>query len=356
MKKLAVIAITKGGAELARRLRDSMHGEAELYLPVRFMASGDGALALGDDLASGVGRMFGMYRGLVFIMATGIVVRMVAPHVNDKLTDPAVVVVDESGRHAISLLSGHAGGANELTGKVAKLIGATPVITTASDVQGRLAVDTLAELFGCLVEDREAAKKVSAAIVNGEAVSVYSHPGIELIAKLPKIPGNFRLYTNFDDLLWSERAASIVITPLLLDEYADALGTAAVLRPRTLVVGIGCNRGTSGRDIECFFDETLARAGLSPLSVRNLATITDKDDEEGLIAFAKRRGLDIDFIQKDMLVAAGTPSGPSGAVYRNMGVYGVSEPAALVSAGATKLIVRKMKSKDVTIAVAEAAV
>lgn len=355
MKRIAITAITRNGAALAVRLKHALGDEAELYLPGKFITPGDGALMLGDDVSFELGRMFGEYRALICIMAAGIVVRMIAPHIKDKLADPAVVVMDEAGSHVISLLSGHAGGANRLAERVAGITGGTAVITTASDVQGRLAVDTLAELLGCEIEDRDAAKAVTAAIVNGEKVSVYSHTGPDTLAlKAGRLPDNFRLFGSIEDLVWSERAASIVITPHLLDEFAETLGAVSVLRPRTLVVGIGCNRGTSEEDIEQFFEETMGRAGLSTMSVRNLATITDKDDEPGLLAFAARRRLGIDFIPKDMLIAAGTPSGPSDAVYRNMGVYGVCEPAALVSAGASRLLVEKRKSKDVTIAVAEA--
>lgn len=355
MKTLAVIAITKAGAALAKKLAGQMPDEAELYLPPKYIGPGVEAAALSDDMAADAGRLFGEYRGLVFIMAAGIVVRLIAPHIVDKRTDPAVVVVDDAGRHAISLLSGHVGGANELAERVAGLIYAVPVITTASDAGGKLAVDTLAAALGCEIEDWDAAKRVTAAILNGESVSVYCQMGLELLAeKLPALPDNLRLYNSIEDLIWPERAASIIITHRLLDEYADRLGTAAVLRPKSLVVGIGCNRGTSAREIEGLFDATLKEEGLSARSVRNLATIREKSDEQGLLKFAMSRGLGIEFMDKDALAAAPTPSGRSDAVHRNMGVYGVCEPAALISAHAVRLAVMKKKSKNATIAVAVA--
>lgn len=350
----AIIAITKDGSALARKLRDKYKDEADLYLPEKLAVNVEGAKIIRGGLARQVGNLFNRRDALVFVMAAGIVVRLIAPHIKDKRTDPAVVVMDEDGRHVISLLSGHAGGANRLAEEVAELIGATPVITTASDVRGVPSVDMLAEALGCVIEDWTAAGKVTAALVNGEGVSIYCQPGPDKLAGAARgFPDNVRVYSRVEDMPWSGGSASIVVTPYLVDGIEDWPGGVAVLRPRSLVVGIGCNRGTSERQIAWLYDRTLKRHGLSPLSVRNMATISEKRDEEGLLAFARKRGLEIDFISKARLRKAATPSGQSEAVYRNMGVYGVCEPAALVSAGVTRLIVGKKKTKDVTIAVAE---
>jgi len=355
--KLAIIAITKDGSALARRLRDSYPEGADLYLPKKFILPREkGSRVIGDDLASETGRLFAKYKGLVFIMATGIVVRLIAPHLKDKLKDPAVVVMDESGRHVISLLSGHAGGANALAEEIASLTGAEPVITTASDTKGLLAVDTLADRLGFVVEDYAKAKEVTAAIVNGEPVSLYSHIDPDyLVSRVPGLPENLRLYSSLDDLVWSKGSAAIAITPHVIpDDEIKVFGTTAFLRPRVLVVGMGCNRGTTARELSGLFNTTLERHGLSPLSVRNIATVEDKRDEAGLNSFARKMKLEIEYISKDRLLKAATPSGPSDVVYKNMGVYGVCEPAALLSAGAKVLLVQKRKSKNATIAVAEA--
>jgi cobalt-precorrin 5A hydrolase len=356
--KLAIIAITKNGSALANRLASAYHEGADLYIPARFITPEDGgARALGDDLASDAARLFGEYTGLAFIMATGIVVRLIAPHLKDKLTDPAVVVLDEKGEYVISLLSGHAGGANALACKIAGLIGAEPVITTASDVEGRLAVDTLAGMLDCAVEDATQAKRVTAAIVNEERVSIYSHIDLCVLAgRLGKKPANLRVYHDVLGVIGSEHDAAILITPRVLpDETMKSLEPVAVLRPKVLVVGIGCNRGTSSEEIEGLFDETLKEGRLSPLSVRNIATIEDKRDEAGLVEFAKKRNLKVEYFSKEDLSKADTPSGASETVFKNMGVYGVCEPAALLSAGARTLLVAKRKSENATTAVAEAA-
>jgi len=355
---LAIIAITKNGSKLARRLGDALHGEAEVYVPKRFITPKDeGITALGDDLPTDVARLFKAKKSLAFIMATGIVVRLIAPHLKDKLTDPAVVVLDEKGEYVISLLSGHVGGANSLACMIAGKIGAEPVITTASDVQGKFAVDTLAGLLDCAIEDMKQAKKVTAAIVNEERVSILSEIDLcVLTTRYGRKPANLRVYHTVEALLGAERDAAIVITPRLLpDDTLDSLRPVAVLRPRVLAVGVGCNRGTTMEEIEGLFMAVMAKGGLSPLSVRNVATIEDKRDEQGITEFARRHGIGIDYFTKDELLKAATPSGKSETVYRNMGVYGVCEPAALLSAGVAKLLTPKKQSKNATMAVAEAA-
>lgn len=353
--KLAIIAITKGGASLGRRIWEVYPEGADLYLPEKLIMPGDeGAKALGDDLAGEVKKLFKGYKGLAFIMAAGIVVRLMAPLVKDKHRDPAVVVLDEGGQYVISLLSGHEGGANELAEMLAELIGAQPVITTASDVLDTLAVDTLAGRLGALVEDYNEAKKVTAAIVNGESVSAYSDLDEETLAgKVGRVPGNIQFYDSIDEVIQSSPDAALIISPFAIsDEIYLSLRPVAVLRPRVLVVGIGCNRGTSPGELQRLFVKTFKEHGLSALSVRNIATISDKEDEAGLIAFAKKQKLDVEFISKEKLREAATPSGPSGKVFEKMGVYGVCEPAALLSAGAETLLVSKKKSKNATIAVA----
>lgn len=356
--KLAIIAITKGGAALGRQIWESYPEGADLYLQGKLIMPGDeGVHAIDADLAAEVKRLFKSYKGLAFIMAAGIVVRLIAPLVKDKRRDPAVVVLDEGGQYVISLLSGHAGGANDLADTLAGLIGAQPVITTASDVQDTLAVDTIASRLGCLVEDYNEAKKVTAAIVNDESVSAYSDIDDETLdARLGRVPGNLHFYDSMDEVVDSERDAALIITPFAIsDELYLALRPVAVLRPRVLVVGIGCNRGTSEAEINRLFVKTFKEYGLSPLSVRNIATVSDKRDEMGLLAFSKKYKLKIEFISKTRLLTAATPSGPSEKVFKNLGVYGVCEPAALLSAGAETLLVAKKKSKNATIAVAVAA-
>ena len=351
--KLAVIALTRGGAELARNIRKSYPGGTDVYLPEKFIRPDEKARALSDDLAADMKKIFGKYKAIACIMAAGIVVRTIAPLVRNKKTDPAVVVMDEKGRFVISLLSGHVGGANALTETLAGITGGQAVITTASDVQGAVAVDTLAQKLGCVVEDYSGAKKVTAALVNGGKAAAWSYNSA-ISHRLGGMRG-VRLYNSLDAVINAKRDAVLIISPFILPgELKALLEPVAVLRPKVLVVGIGCNRGTTAREIGNLAARVFREHGLSPLSVRNLATISDKKDEVGITEFARKTGVDVEYISKRRLLMADTPSGPSEKVFRNMGVYGVCEPAALVSAGADALIAPKKKSKNATIAVAEA--
>jgi cobalt-precorrin 5A hydrolase len=345
---MIIFAITKNGSALASILAKS-YKSADVYLPKEFALPG--CKVIKGSLADEVGRIFGKYKAIVFITATGIAVRMIAPYIRDKKTDPAVVVLDEKGEYVISLLSGHIGGANELAKELAKITGGQAVITTASDVQGAIAVDTLAGMLDSAIEDFEAAKKVTATIVNGGKVAAYSY--IDIAGRLDGINADIEFYKSHEDALKAKADAAILITPFLLPDIKKR-NPVAVLRPRVLVVGMGCNRGTSEEEIERLFVDTLEDAGLSPMSVKMLASVEDKKDEAGLLSFAKKRGLKIKFFTKLRLLKCKTPSGASETVFRNLGVYGVCEPAALLAAGAKMLLVAKKKTKNATIAIAEA--
>ena len=344
--KPAVIAITKDSVSLGKKIAQ--------YLPRAEFVS------LKKDLPSEVARLFKKYDALVFIMATGIVVRLIAPLIKDKRTDPAVVVLDEQGKYVISLLSGHIGGANELAKEIAKITGGQAVITTASDVQGKLAVDTLAGVLKCGIEDFSNAKEVTAAIVNGGRVGLYAPLSIggfdKIKKKLDGIAHGLEFFSSIEELAHAGLDGAILVSPHLLPKRMLArLPNTVFLRPRVLAVGVGCNRNTSADEIETLFYETLGEASLSPLSVKTLASIEEKRDEKGLLEFAKEHGYKIKFITKERLLKGKTPSGPSATVFRNMGVYGVCEPAALIASGAKALLVQKRKSKNATMAVAEAA-
>ncbi len=353
MNNLAIIAITRGGSDLARRIQKKYPDGADVYLPEKFLRPGEDAHSLSDDLSADVKKILGKYKSIACIMAAGIAVRMIAPLVRDKLKDPAVVVLDEEGRFVISLLSGHIGGANALAEALARITGGQAVITTASDVRGTPAVDTLAQKLGCAIEDYGDAKRVTAALVNGGKAAAWSYNDA-MSRRLGDISG-LRLYGSLDEVFNAKHGPALIISPFILPEGLKArLAPVAVLRPKVLVVGIGCNRGTTAREIGNLAARVFREHGLSPLSVRNLATISDKKDEAGITEFARETGVKVEYILKRQLLKADTPSGPSEKVFSNMGVYGVCEPAALISAGADTLLAPKRKSKNATVAVAQA--
>ncbi len=311
-----------GGKQLAEKIAKGLPG-AEL-------------LSVTDGVAEAFGRNWEKFDGFVCVMATGIVVRCIASLLKDKRCDPAVIVCDERGQFVISLLSGHLGGANALAQKVAQISGGTAVITTASDVRRQTALDIWAHDNGLIAVDNKKLTTMSARLVNrGKLLLFFDEMSIA------DLPADFHRVEQKSD-------ADVVVTYRVASEQG-----ALVLHPVNLVAGVGCNRGTAVSDIERALHEACDAHGLALQSVRNLASIDLKADEKGLLAFAHEKGYRIDFFTKDELNSVENVSS-SQAVMKATGAKGVAEPAALLSAGSNKLIVRKMKWKDVTIALAVA--
>lgn len=319
--KIGILAITAGGKRLAAELAAKMP-EARLLLQ-----------------EGGVARtLAGHWRemdGFVCIMAAGIVVRAIAPLLQDKESDPCVVVVDEKGHHAVSLLSGHLGGGNDLARQVAALVGGEAVLTTASDTLELAALDLWARGQGLLCESKEGLTKASARLVNTGSLGIYTEVAV---ASLPQ---------GLVAVAGSE-LADIVISPRIGD-----YGGAVVFRPRNLVLGVGCNRGVPVAELRQACEELFAEQGLSQMSIRNLASIDLKQDETGLLAFAEEQGWRLEFFSKEELNRVGNIA-VSEAALRNVGAIGVAEPAALLSAKNNDLLVGKRKWRNVTMAVARA--
>lgn len=282
-------------------------------------------------------------RKIVCIMATGIAVRAMSSLLEDKRTDPAVVLLDEKGSFVISLLSGHIGGANKLAKEIADGIGAMPVITTASDVQGKPALDMWAGAMGLHVEDSGLLTKMSARIVNDKKVRVKVE-GLSENIKLPS--GLVRVGTV--------READIIISPRVYKKKA------LYLRPKVLCAGIGCNRGTTKKEIGEMVRRVFDKAGLSPRSIRALASIDLKKDEKGLIGFAGDSGLELEFFGKEELnrIAKENDIRGTAAVKAATGAVAVAEPAAILGAkkisGKFSVIIPKEKRGNVTLAIAQA--
>ncbi len=351
--RIAVVAITRHGTLLGARLQAALPG-SRLYTMEKFAGLAAEAVPFAEPVGRVLGRLFLENDGLVLFISLGAVVRLLAPHVRDKRTDPGVVVVDDRGRFAVPVLSGHLGGANDLARRVAGVLGAAPVITTASDAAGTLAVDLLGREFGWVVEDEAFVTPASAAVVNEEPVGVYQDAGERdwWPADRP-LPANVTIHPTLQALAAARPAAALVITDRLLDLGAVGLADRPVVvyRPRSLVVGVGCNRHTPAGEIAAAVEGILAAHGLSPLSVRGLATVEAKRDEPGLRAYAASRGLPVTFYPARVLDAVAAPN-PSVAPLRHVGTRGVCEPAALLAAGASTLAVEKRKCGHVTVAVA----
>ena len=365
MTSTAVVAISRRGSDLARTLSSSLAGEVTLHLESRYHQEGDGAEIYQLPVRPLLQQLFSDHEQLVLFMPVGAAMRLLAPCLKDKHGDPAVVCVDDAGRFAVSLLSGHLGGADRLAQKVARALGATPVITSASHVTGTLAVDLLGHEFGWQIDSRsEAVTRASAAVVNGEPVGILREAGeSEWLPRDHQLPTNVTLYFSPDELTAAEWTAALIITDLqtpLADDGGRAetvVKTKPVVyfRPRTLVAGMGCRRGASADELDQLLIETFDSHNLALLSLRCIATAELKRDEPGLQQLAVKHGVPLVCYTSDELnsVFEGpNPPSPRPRVRQLLGMWGVSEPAAMLAAGSDELLVPRVKTGRATIAVA----
>ncbi len=346
--KTIIIAITPGGAELARRIGQAMP-EAQVYLPERVRRE-DGCGYFSEPLAELLPRLFSGGQALVCIMSIGIVARLLAPVLKGKDIDPAVVVLDEAGEYAIPLFSGHLGGANALARQLAGVVGGRAVITTATDVNGLPAWDEVARVNGLVVEPVANIRYLNSMLLNGEKIALVDRSD-RIASCFEGIKGVFRCST-FSAAVRSGAAGQVFVTHRHIPE-AEIRSDLLLLRPRDLVVGIGCNRGTSADEINEVVAAEFKRGFLSIKSIACLATIEAKSDEAGLLEFAAAMQLDIEFHSAASLNAVPAPAPDSHHALAAVGARGVCEPAAILSSGGGSLLVTKKKRGNVTFAVAE---
>lgn len=350
----AIVAITKHGVELARKLHN-VFSNSDLYYMSKF-EKGDETLRE-IQLFTGSVRMllptlFKNYKGIILVISLGAVVRMIAPILKDKKTDPGVVVIDDKGENVISVLSGHLGGANELTKEVAAALDANPIITTASDVQKTIPVDLFGQRFGWVWDSSEKLTPVSASVVNEEHVAIVQESGERNWWTYDSpLPEQIKLYPSIEDAIRAKPDGALVVTHRLLKETENRiLQNGIVYRPKVIALGIGCNRGTSSVEIEQVIIDTLEELAISVKSVKAICTISIKKDEIGLLDVVRKYGWEFVYYEPDELNQAKIES-PSDTVFKYTGAYGVSEPAVRIYTGAEQLELVKKKSGNVTISV-----
>jgi len=345
----AIIAITANGARLGATLQQGIPGSSLFVIGKH--ATGE-ARPFTEGVPSLVGRLWPEHRAFVFLMATGIVVRSIAPLLQSKDRDPAVVVLDDAGRFAISLLSGHIGGANLLARECASLAGGTPVITTATDVNDLPSFDMLAKENGWLIEDLSRVKVLNALLLEGKEIAVVGRR--DLVRNYCRGRGALSFHEDFGSAAASGASGRLFVTNRILPRQYESESTL-VLRPLDLCLGIGCNRGTSAEEIESVVLRNLERLSLSLKSVKCIATAQAKGDEAGLLAFAKKTGFRVLCYESDVLNGIEVPSPSSAYAVAAIGAKGVAEPAALLASAGGRLILNKVKDGNVTLAIAESA-
>ncbi len=335
MKSTSIFYITENGLRLARRLQERFPGA--------------------DMIKFNTGAVPGHWSGerdLIFIMAAGIVVRTIAPLLKDKKSDPAVVVLDEQGKFAVSLVSGHLGGANELAKEIAGFLKGEAVITTASDVNHLPPIDLWARDNNLIIENWEVLPLVGTRYVNNGGLRVYCDIPLDLPPEFLRVADpRFAdaIITNRRDVYAGSPRCSI--TGEGCSTEACRVKGQVYLRPANLIAGIGCNSGTSLDEIEDALRRTLDGHNLVFLSLQSLATIDIKGNEPGLRGLADKYNLPLrTFSPGDLNTIAGIER--SEAAFKATGAYGVAEPAALLASGGDKLIVPKQKKGNVTLAIA----
>ncbi len=328
----AIFYITNEGYKLAQRIK-SLYPDARIIKFTSVRANGRSPLQ----------RYWNESESLIFIMATGIVVRTIANLIKDKRTDPAVVVVDEKGRYAVSLLSGHLGGANEIAKNIAGFLKGNAVITTASDVNNLPSIDMWAKENNLVIENWNLLSRVSTRLLNKGWLNVFIEQNIDI--ELP------------DEFIKTDNLKSVDMAVTNKDSKLKIQNSKLYLRFKNLVIGIGCNSRTSADEIEDAVKKALGANNLAFTSIHSIATIDKKGNEPGLISFAGKYKFKVNTFTPEELNSAFSRQQSaislSNAAFKATGAYAVAEPAALLAAGADTLIVKKQKRGNVTVAVAE---
>jgi len=334
--KMAVWVLTRGGLTLTKKLKKEK-SNCVCFVSDRF---NDGICDVSfTSLKKCVGENFNKYPHHLFIMATGIVIRMIADHIKHKTVDPAVVSMDDNGRYVIPLLSGHIGGANQLALEIAGITGAEPVLSTATDVNHVPAIDMIAKENRLKIENPEMIKIINMAFLEKE--KIWFHDPFSLLSDF---------YESLPDYFLSETKECDC--RVIIDDCIHNDDKSLYLRPLTLSVGIGCNRGTSESEIMDLLKDVFMRNSLSIFSIRHIATIDIKKDEQGILKVSKSLNVPIIFLKSRELDTVKNVKNISQIVKKHTGAKSVCEAAAILAATNGELIVEKQKTKNVTLAVA----
>ena len=344
-----MICFTERGAWVCRRLFHKLKEtgeECEAIIPKRFLREEwkkEGLKEREEEfLSQWTGKMFAEKRAMIFVSATGIAVRAIAPWIRDKMTDPPVVTVDEGAQFVIPLLSGHVGGANELARHIADWLEAVPVITTATDVNGKFAVDLFASAYHMTIIDRKEAKNISAAVLEGKQIGVFSDLPIK------KLPDGFVM-----DRWCEENICITVKDPSFPEKKASYLR----LVPGAVVLGVGCRRGTDPEFMKEKVFALLKEHGIDPAAVKAIASVDVKQDEPAVLGLKQvfdgeclHQPCEQRFYTPEQLNQVPGDFKESAFVKKQIGVGNVCERSACAAGG--KLLVEKQAGDGITLAAA----
>lgn len=346
MENISVLAITKNGISIGQKLKQ-IFPKWKIFAPKKFADEDSSIIWYSEPTSEKIVELFKNNEGLICLFSLGAVIRLIAPHLKDKKTDPAVIVIDDKTNFVISVLSGHIGGANELTQEIAEKLQAQAVITTAADVNKTIAVDLVGRNFGWKIDNDSVVTRISAHMVNGEPIGVFQEVGNKKWYK--ELPKNVTLYSSMEELEKSKSKANLIISDKILEDQISA--KSIIYRPPSLVIGIGLHWDTSKETILEGIESCLKKFKLSSKSITKLVSIKKPKDIQGLIDAGKEINVPVQYIEREELAKITAPN-PSETVKAFEGTASVSEAAAiLVSNG--KLIAEKQKfPPNLTIAIA----
>ena len=346
MEKVSVLAITKNGINIGEKLKE-LFPNWDIFVPSKLSNENKSITWYSEPTSDKIIELFKNSNALICLFSLGAVIRLIAPYLKDKKTDPAVIVIDDKTNFVISVLSGHIGGANELTQEISEKLNALPVITTAADVNKTIAVDLVGREFGWKIDDETTVTKISAHMVNAEPIGVFQRTGNKKWYK--KLPNNVIIYNSLEELKKSNSKAHLIISDTIID---NGLAQESVIyRPQSLVIGIGLHWDTTKDTIKDGIEHCLKKFNLSSKCIAKLVSIKKPEDVQGLIDLGKEMQIPVEYVNREELAEIITPN-PSSTVKAFEGTASVSEAAAIkVSNG--ELIVEKQKfPPNLTIAIA----
>jgi len=346
MERIAILAITKNGIKIAKELKEKF-SSWKVFAPYKFSDNDKNVNWYTDSTSTKIVELFKSNDALVCLFSLGAVVRLISPHLKDKKTDPAVIVIDDKAQFVISTLSGHLGGANQLTTNIADQLNAMPIITTAADVNKTIAVDLVGKDFGWEIDDDSNVTKISAFMVNEEKIGVYQNCGRK-DWWTGKLPPNVTIYPTINELKNSDSKGYLIVTDQIVDNIL--LENAVVYRPPSLVVGVGLHWDTTKETIKDGLMSCVTKFKLSEKSIARFVSIKKEKDVVGLVELAEEMSKSIQYFEKEELASISTPN-PSNTVQTFEGTPSVSEAAAIKSSEG-ELVVEKQKfPPNLTIAI-----
>ena len=346
MERTAVLAITKNGLEIAEKIL-RIYPNFEIFAPEKFQNEKNQFTWYSESTTQKIKELFSNYNALICLFSLGAIIRLIAPYLKDKKTDPAIIAIDDQTTFVISVLSGHLGGANELAREIAEKLDSTPVITTAADVNKTISVDMVGRQFNWKIDDDTNITRISADMVNQEPIGIFQESGNKKWYE--ELPKNVTIFQSLEELKKSNSKSYLIISEKIIEQ--EIVQKSVVYRPPNLVVGIGLHWDTTKEKILSSMEKCFEKFELSTKSISKLVSIKKPEDVIGLIEVGKEMQIPVEYVEREELAEITTPN-PSNTVKAFEGTASVSEAAAIkISCG--KLIVEKQKfPPDLTIAVA----